>query len=103
MYKILSKSVLNCINFLNCLLCFLLVFSVVAAVALWLVIAVEYGPEATRDVTVNVRADFESIKKNFDLTCYGNYDKQINVTIKGQRVVVDSDEIADQIEAELSK
>lgn len=80
---------------------FLLVFSVVAAVALWLVIAVEYGPEATRDVTVNVRADFESIKKNFDLTCYGNYDKQINVTIKGQRVVVDSDEIADQIEAEL--
>ncbi len=80
---------------------FLLVFSVVAAIALWLVIAVEYGPEATNTVDVNVQADFEYIKKSLDLECFGNYDKTVKVTIKGQRVVVDSDDIKNQIIAKL--
>lgn len=80
---------------------FLLVFSVVAAVALWLVIAVEYGPESTKTVDVPVQANFEYINKQYGLTCYGDYDKSVKVTIKGQRVVVDSDDIVDQIEAVL--
>ncbi len=81
---------------------FLLVFSVVAAIALWLVIAVEYGPEATKKVDVNVQANFEYVKKNFGFECFGNYDKTVEVTIRGQRVVVDSDDIVNQISAELT-
>ena len=80
---------------------FLLVFSVVAAIALWLVVAVEYGPEDTNTVAVEVDPDLEYINNSLNLTCYGEYDKIVNVTIRGQRLVVESDGIENQISARL--
>lgn len=41
---------------------FLLVFSIVAAIGLWLVVAVEYGDEVTNTVTVPIKADFSNFE-----------------------------------------
>lgn len=76
---------------------FLLVFSVVVAVIAWLVVAVEFSPEIETVVKgVPIEYDYKQPEK-FGLTPFGEYEKSINVTIKGKRIVVDSDSIKDQI------
>ncbi len=83
---------------------FLLVFSIVAAIALWLVVAVEYGDEVTNTVTVPVKADFSNFE-NLGLSPFGfNSDSQENtveVTVKGSRIVVDADNMSDRVSAKL--
>lgn len=84
---------------------FLLVFSVVAAVALWLVVAVEYGPEVTETITVPITANFSNFE-NQGLSAFG-YDNSdtkkysVDVTVRGSRVIVNSDDMADKVTANL--
>lgn len=78
---------------------FLLIFSVVAAVAIWLVIAVEFSPEIETVVKdVSIEFDYNQPEK-FGLKPFGEYEKDINVTIKGKRIIVEADNIKDQIVA----
>lgn len=84
---------------------FLLVFSVVAAIALWLVVAVEYGPEVTETITVPITANFSNFE-NQGLSAFG-YDNSdtkkysVDVTVKGSRVIVNSDDMVDKVSANL--
>lgn len=84
---------------------FLLVFSVVAAVALWLVVAVEYGPEVTETITVPITANFSNFE-NQGLSAFG-YDNSdtkkysVDVTVRGSRVIVNSDDMVNKVAANL--
>ncbi len=78
---------------------FLLVFSVIAAVAIWLVVAVEFSPE-TETVIKDVSIEFDNKQpEKFGLRPFGEYDKDVNVTVKGRRIVVDADDMKNQLVA----
>lgn len=77
---------------------FLFVFSVIVAVGFWLVASVEFGTEITETKTgIPVQIDYEKIEDNFGLRPFGETDFTVNVTVSGQKYVVDSDDLADDI------
>ncbi len=78
---------------------FLLVFSIVVAVIVWLVVAVEFSPETTQTIkNVPVKIDYSEIKNNLGgLQPFGETDFTVDVTVSGQKIVVESDSIADSI------
>lgn len=78
---------------------FLLVFSIVVAVAVWLIVAVEFSPETTNTIkNVPVKIDYSKIQNNLGgLQPFGETDFTVDVTISGQKIVVESDEVADSI------
>ncbi len=78
---------------------FLLVFSVVVAVIVWLIVAVEFSPETTQTIkNVPVKIDYSEIKNNLGgLQPFGETDFTVDVTVRGQKIVVESDSIADSI------
>lgn len=77
---------------------FLFVFSVIVAVGFWLVASVEFGAEITETKTgIPVQIDYEKIEDNFGLKPFGETDFTVNVTVSGQKYVVDADDLADDI------
>lgn len=77
---------------------FLFVFSVIAAVVFWLVASVEFAAVITETKTgIPVQIDYATIEENFGLKAFGETDFTVNVTVSGQKYIVDSDDIADDI------
>lgn len=77
---------------------FLFVFSVIAAVIFWLVASVEFAAVITETKTgIPVQIDYATIEENFGLKAFGETDFTVNVTVSGQKYIVDSDDIADDI------
>lgn len=78
---------------------FLFVFSVVVAVAIWLVVAVELGDEIENTIkNVPVRIDYGNVQNNLGgLKPYGETEYFVDVTISGQKYIVESDDIKDDI------
>lgn len=91
-----SKFSLNSIIYNNKIL---LVFSVIVAVIMWLVIAVEFTPETTvtiKNVPVNIDTSF--LKNTLSLEAYGEEGLTVDVTIVGKRYIVEDDEIINDLE-----
>lgn len=77
---------------------FLMVFSVVAAVLIWLVVAVEFSPEVSVTVkNVPVVVDYTNIKTSFGLDPFGETQYTVDVTVKGKKIVVEADDLADDL------
>lgn len=73
---------------------FLLVFSIVAAVAIWLVVAVEFG----EDIEYTVKGVKVTLSENHGgLSAFGDTDFTVDVTIRGKKYIVESDETAESI------
>lgn len=72
---------------------FLLVFSLIAAVLVWLFVSVEKSTDMTRTLTnVPVQVDYERLKENFGLVPYGNENYTVDVTVSGKRYNVDNEQ-----------
>ena len=79
---------------------FLLVFSVVAAVIIWLVVAVEFSPETEITIrNVPVRVASTGVANSMDLEPFGAENLTIDVTIVGKRYIVEDDSIVKDIDA----
>lgn len=92
-----SKFTLNDIFYNNRIL---LVFSVIVAVIIWVVIAVEYTPETTVTIkNVPVKVDTSFLKNTLSLDAYGEEGLKVDVTIVGKRYIVEDDDIINDIEA----
>ncbi len=77
---------------------FLMIFSVVVAVIIWLIVAVEFSPEVTVTVKqIPVTIDYSTINKSFGLDAFGETQFTVDVTVKGKKIVVEADDIADDI------
>lgn len=77
---------------------FLLVFSLVTAVVIWLVVAVVLAPEKTVTVkNVPVTIDYAKIEESFGLKPFGETQFTVDITITGKRYIVESDKIADDL------
>ncbi len=91
-----SKFTLNDIFYNNRIL---LVFSVVVAIIIWVVIAVEYTPETTVTIkNVPVKVDTSFLKNTLSLDAYGEEGLKVDVTIIGKRYIVEDDDIINDIE-----
>ena len=78
---------------------FLLIFSVVAAIAIWVVVAVEFSPE-TKVTIKNVPIKVMSTgAKGSTLAPFGADNLTVDVTIVGKRYIVEDDAIINDIEA----
>ncbi len=78
---------------------FLLIFSVVAAIAIWVVVAVEFSPE-TKVTIKNVPIKVMSTgAKGSTLEPFGADNLTVDVTIVGKRYIVEDDAIINDIEA----
>ena len=78
---------------------FLLIFSVVAAIAIWLVVAVEFSPE-TKVTIKNVPIKVTSTgAKGSTLEPFGADNLTVDVTIVGKRYIVEDDAIINDLEA----
>ncbi len=77
---------------------FLFVFSVIIAVGFWLVASVEFSAVVTETKTgIPVQIDYEKIEDNFGLMPFGETDFTVSVDVSGQKYIVDSDDLADDI------
>ena len=77
---------------------FLLVFSLLTAVVIWLVVAVVLAPEKTVTVkNVPVTIDYAKIEQSFGLKSFGETQFTVDITITGKRYIVESDKIADDL------
>lgn len=78
---------------------FLLVFSVVAAVAFWLVVVVEFGVEVEKEIKgVPVSVDFEKIENDLGLKAFGQKTFTVDITVSGKKYIVEADDIIDDFE-----
>lgn len=77
---------------------FLLVFSIIAAIAIWLVISVEFGEEIEYTCKYNVKAGASSE----GLVPFGDKDFEVSVVIKGKKYIVESDETKESIDVVLN-
>ena len=78
---------------------FLLVFSVVAAIAFWLVVVVEFGVEVEREIKgVPISVDYEKIKNDLGLEAFGQKDFTVDITVSGKKYIVEADDIIDDFE-----
>lgn len=77
---------------------FVLVFSLIAAVVIWLVVVVEFSPEITHTVKgVPVQIDYSKIEKDLGLKPFGETQFTVDVTISGKRYIVESDDTVNDI------
>lgn len=77
---------------------FLLVFSVVVAVATWLVVAVEFAETENTIKNVPVQIDYSKIQDNLGgLEPFGETEFFVDVTISGKRHIVESDDVKDDL------
>lgn len=77
---------------------FLFIFSVVVAVGFWLFASVEFAAEITEVKTgIPVQIDYEKIEDNFGLKPFGETDFTVDVTVSGQKYVVDADDLIEDI------
>lgn len=77
---------------------FLMVFSVVVAIAFWLVVVVEFGVEVEKEIkNVPVTIDYERIENDFGLKPFGEKNYYADVKISGKKYIVDSDDISNEI------
>ncbi len=75
---------------------FLLVFSVLAAIAFWLVVVVEFGVEVEREIKgVPVSVDYEKIENDFGLKPFGQKEYTVDITVSGKKYIVEADDILD--------
>lgn len=77
---------------------FLLVFSIIFAVAIWLVIAVEFGEEVESTITIDAVAE----ERAGGLVPFGEKDFKITVVVKGKKYIVESKETKENIYAVLN-
>ncbi len=77
---------------------FVLVFSLVCAVLVWLVVTLQLGNEKD-EVLMNipVAVDYEAVKDKYGLEPFGTKDFAVNVTVRGKRYVVENSEVKDSI------
>lgn len=77
---------------------FLLVFSVVAAIIFWLVVVVVFGTEVENTVkSVPVQVDYSKLEEDFGLKPFGETNFTVDVTVKGQKYIVESENIIDDL------
>lgn len=77
---------------------FLMVFSVIVAVAFWLVVVVEFGVEVEKEIKgVSVTVDYDRIENDLGLQPFGQKNFIVDVTVSGKKYIVDADDIADEI------
>ncbi|MCR5523087.1 MAG: hypothetical protein K6F64_05565 [Clostridia bacterium] len=89
-----SKSKLGALFYSNK---FLAVFSVIAAVIIWLVITVEFSPETTA-VIANVPVNIDTTAlDSLGLKSYTDTDFTVNVTISGKKYIVTSKDYQDRV------
>lgn len=68
---------------------FLLIFSVIVAVIVWLIVAMQFSPEVERIVKdVPVKIEMSNSVDSFDLQIFGTKDFFVDVTVVGKRYVV---------------
>ncbi len=77
---------------------FLMVFSVIVAVAFWLVVVVEFGVEVEKEIKgISVTVDYDRIENDLGLKPFGQKNFTVDVTVSGKKYIVDADDIADEI------
>lgn len=76
---------------------FLLVFSVVAAILIWLIIAVEFSETTNVIRNVPVKIDYSRIEDNMGLEPFGETDFTVDVTVSGKRHIVEDDGMIDNL------
>ena len=68
---------------------FVLVFSVVAAVIIWIIVAIQFSPEDDRIVKdVPVKIDISNNVSNLGLQMFGNTEFYVDVKVHGKRYEV---------------
>ncbi len=79
---------------------FLLIFSVVAAVIIWVVVAVEFSPETEITIrNVPVRVVSTGVANSMNLEPFGAENLTIDVTVVGKRYIVEDDGLIKDIDA----
>lgn len=79
---------------------FLLIFSVVAAVIIWIVVAVEFSPETEITIrNVPVRVASTGVANSMKLEPFGAENLTVDVTVVGKRYIVEDDGVVKDIEA----
>lgn len=79
---------------------FLLIFSVVAAVIIWVVVAVEFSPETTITVrNVPIRISSTGLIDSKKLEAFGAENLTVDVTVVGKRYIVEDDSIINDLDA----
>jgi len=74
---------------------FVLFFSIILAVVIWLIVAIQYSPEVTRVIkNVPVDINLSNSVKNFDLQIFGTKDFYVDITVVGKRYVVSSSKLS---------
>ena len=74
---------------------FVMVFSLVMAVAIWLVVAIQFSPQDERVVKdVPVKINMSSNIEIFDLQIFGISDFKVDVTVSGKRYIVSSNNLS---------
>lgn len=79
---------------------FLLIFSVVAAVIIWIVVAVEFSPETEITIrNVPVRVASTGVANSMQLEPFGAENLTVDVTVVGKRYIVEDDGVVNDINA----
>ena len=61
---------------------YLIIFSILAAVVVWIAASMNLSPETTKTITVPVNVDFsDSAAEHLGLKCYGDETFDVDVTI----------------------
>ncbi len=68
---------------------FVLLFSILLAIIIWLIVALQFSPEVTRVIKdVPVKIESSNNVESFNLQLFGNKDFTVDVTVVGRRYVV---------------
>ncbi len=74
---------------------FVMVFSLAAAVIIWLIVAIQFSPQDERVVKdVPVKINMSSNIETFDLQIFGISDFKVDVIVSGKRYVVSSNNLS---------
>ncbi len=76
---------------------FLLIFSIITAIVIWLVVAVEFSETTNVVRNVPVKIDYSRIHDNMGLEPFGDKNFTADVTVSGKRHIVESDDIIDDL------
>ena len=78
----------------------LLIFSVVAAVIIWVIVAVEFSPETQITIrNVPVRVASTSLTDSMQLEPFGAENLTVDITVVGKRYIVEDDSLVKDIDA----
>lgn len=76
---------------------YLIIFSIIAAVIVWVVASMNLSPETTKTITVPVNVDFsDSAASHLGLKCYGDESFEVDVTVSCKKYLA-KDITADSI------